>query len=108
MTREYNIIKTMDIGTGAEVDEDTILMTRPDGLPAVVKKDLARQWAFNKGFTYGYSEEENREKQIYTRVLNEERFRALQKKQVDSDKAIEAKARAAAKKQVAEEFATVE
>ena len=84
--------------------DEKVLMTRPDGMPAMVPGDLVDHYRVRKGFAIGYDPEVERERQIETRIMNEERAKFLMRKQSEDDKKAEATARRKAKAALEAEF----
>lgn len=107
MEIQKNKVYTKDMNTGELKSDDKVMMTRPDGQPAIVPADLVQTYQFIKGFKLGYSESESREAQIENRIYQEERFKALMRKQAAEEKAMEAEARRKAKAKLKEEFGEV-
>jgi len=94
----------MEYGEVISSDSDEkYLMTRPDGFPANVPGDLVEKYE-RKGYRMGYSEAENRQNQLETRILNEERAKFLEMKAREEDKKAEAAARRKAKEMLKDEF----
>jgi hypothetical protein len=90
--------------TTESLHDEKIMMTRPDGNPAMVPGDLVMKYQYELGYKVGYSEKENRQRQIENRVYQEELAKALQKKQMKEDKELEAAARLNVKEQIAAEI----
>ena len=104
MEIQRNKVYTKDMNTGELQADDKVLMTRPDGQPAIVPAGLVKTYQFVKGFKLGYSEADSREAQIENRIYQEERFKVLMKKQALEEKAMEAEARRKARAKIKEEF----
>jgi len=74
-------------------------------MPAMVPAQLAYDYEKLKGFKMGYDETKERQKQIETRIYNEERTKLLLRKIKAEDKEAERAARERARELLAGEFA---
>ena len=87
-----------------------VLLTRPDGNPAIFNVASADDLTYinnlimNRGYKEGYNEEDHAYERILNQELNEARYQAQQRANDQKQKELTRKARAEAKRIVAEEF----